>query len=81
MTKIISSSNPLTPITGVDLSTGEILSKNEYNESITHLMSFVKDETVRLYAQNKDVFETQISEAKKIGSPNSFARQRGYSSQ
>lgn len=81
MTKIISSSNPLTPITGINLTTGEILVKDEYNESITHLISFVKDETVKLYAQNKDVFETQISEAKRIGSPNSFARQKGYSSQ
>ena len=78
--KLISSTNPLTPILTVDTKTGEVLTGEEANKSITSLIKYVQEETKHLYYTHKEGFCEEIKQAKTIGSPNSFARQRGYSS-
>lgn len=78
MTRIISATNPLYPISVTNLSTGELVSKTYYEEKVSVLLKYVHEETKRLYSEQGGRLVEEITNTKKIGSPNSFARQRNY---
>ena len=77
---LVSSIAPLQPISIVDVSTGEILALQVLEDSVNKLIDFVTREAQWLYFENGDFLEKEITEATRIGSANSFGRQRGLRS-
>ena len=80
MKRIITSTNPLYPVSVVDAKTGEVLSKTVYESKVKSLLEYVQKETQNLYTHEGERLIQEITETKRIGSPNSFARQRNYTS-
>ena len=80
MSKITSAMAPLTPTLVTDLRTGEILGYQEWSTPLTRLLEYVQEETRRLFTVNTEKLYLEIANAKNLGSANSFARQRGYTS-
>lgn len=80
MGRIISATNPLYPISVVNTKTGELLNKDEYEGKVRSLLEYVQTETQILYAREGERLVQEILATKRIGSPNSFARQRNYAS-
>lgn len=80
MSRVISATNPLHPISVVNIRTGELLNKAEYEGKVRSLLEYIQTETQTLYAREGERLVQEILEAKRIGSPNSFARQRNYAS-
>ena len=80
MSKIISSLPKIKPSITINAKTGEIVSTHDYESSMKRLVAYVQEETKNLYIENKEKLTQDILSAKRIGSPNSFARSRGYAS-
>lgn len=79
MKKLISTLPPLTPIEAINIETG--LQETEWETPVLSLLNYVKAETVRLHKENSVKLHNEFEEANnRIGSANSFARQRGYKS-
>lgn len=78
--KLISALSPLVPTNIYDVKTGEEVSFAELSVKIIKLVSFVQQDTIVLYQKNSKLLHRQISETTRLGSANSFARQRGYKS-
>lgn len=79
--KLISALSPLKPVQIIDVSTGEILSLTVHDTIVKNLINYVLSETKRLYRDEGSRLETEIINAKaRIGSANSFGRQRGFKS-
>lgn len=77
--KLISSLPPLSPVQVVDVKTGEVAS--DWVEPVVSLLGYVQTETVSLYEENAEKLHAEYSQAdNRVGSANSFARQRGYHS-
>ena len=80
MTKLISAIPPLMPTNVTDLTTGEVLAPHEWVQPVQALLEYVQQETKYLYATQYEKFERDVLVVDKLGSMNSFARQRGYKS-
>lgn len=69
---------PLRPISVMDVATGEVLTLSDHDDAVGTLLSYVRNETHRLYQEEGDYLGKAIVKAdNKIGSANSFIRQHG----
>lgn len=65
MTRIISATNPLYPISVTNLSTGELVSKTYYEEKVSVLLKYVQEETKRLYSEQGERLVEEVTNTKK----------------
>lgn len=80
LTKLISAITPLKPSQVTNIQTGEILNTEQWSIPVSNILSYVQKETVYLFETQFERFEQHVLNADKLGSLNSFARQRGYAS-
>lgn len=78
--KVVSSLPKMKPVLVTNVRTGEVLSTLDYENSVKQLIAYVRDETERLFQENKVKLADEIRAVERMGSANSFARQRGYTS-
>ena len=77
--KIISSISGLKPYQIVNTNTGEI-SETQADKNVRTLLDYVQQETIIMYDNYYEQFVTDVENAEKIGSANSFGRKHGYMS-
>ena len=71
--KIISSIFGLKPYQIVNTNTGEI-SETQADKDVRALLNYVQQETIIMYNNYYEQFVTDVKNAEKIGSANSFGR-------
>lgn len=75
---IISALSKLQPRAAFDVRSGQQASTAEASRAVGELVGYVTAETRRLFTAHTEQLYMDISGAARIGSANSFARQRGY---
>lgn len=75
---ITSSLSKLQPRATFDVRSGQQVSAAEVSRAVGELTDYVTAETQRLFTVHTEQLYVDISNADRIGSANSFARQRGY---
>lgn len=79
MSKIITSSiSKMIPNFVYDTITGEEISVIEHNIAVKSLIEYVQRETQELFDTHREKIIDDIATCDRLGSANSFARQRGY---
>jgi hypothetical protein len=79
MARLISSLPALRPVSITDTN-GRHVSITEHDKSVTSLLEYVQEQTIIMYQHDASKLIREIATAKRLGSANSFARQRGYKS-
>lgn len=75
---LVSALPPLVPERIIDMATGELVEQSELDHCLVQLTAFVRTESAKLWAANKDTLELRLKASTAI-SPSEIGRQAGLS--